>query len=432
MTLSLSGNTATFTAYAVDACSRSSETAMEEYTERFSGMAGMDISISPTSAGSASMSSMMESGNTASVTLVADSLALLEEGANMVADGMTQVPGVLKIDNEFSQSRMQGRLVINAQRAMASGMSQNSVAMQVYYLLSGMTATTIDYGDEQFDVVLEYPAGRYDDLIALMDHPLPTPSGGQVTLSDIADIEYTNTLPSISRQDGQFITTVTATTTKAATAAATDEIDAMLETMSLPAGVSQGITAMDKLSADETSGMAATMLTALFLVFLVMAIQFDSPRLSLMVMLCIPFSLAGSFGLLFLTGSPMSIMGMMGFLMLFGIVVNNGILLVDAINELRAHMPLEQALVQAGITRLRPILMTTLTTILSMVPLILSTDSGMGMMQEMGFIIIGGLLASTVLTIFLMPSFYLLIRRETLEGVKKPSLFRRKKTALPV
>lgn len=114
------------------------------------------------------------------------------------------------------------------------------------------------------------------------------------------------------------------------------------------------------------------MLTAVLLVFLVMAIQFDSPRLSVMVMLCIPFSLAGSFASIFLSGRPMSIMGVMGFLMLFGIVVNNGILLVDAISELRKNMPLEEALVQSGIIRLRPILMTTLTTVLSMVPLVVA------------------------------------------------------------
>ena len=172
---------------------------------------------------------------------------------------------------------------------------------------------------------------------------------------------------------------------------------------------------MDKMSNDEISNMSSTLLVAVFLVFLVMAVQFDSPRLSLMVMTCIPFSLAGSFVSIFLSGRPMSLMGIMGFLMLFGIVVNNGIYLVDAITELRKEMPLKDALIQAGCLRLRPILMTTLTTIVSMLPLIVGGNSGMAMMKEMSYIIVGGLAVSTILAMFLMPPFYLLMRREKFE-----------------
>ena len=111
----------------------------------------------------------------------------------------------------------------------------------------------------------------------------------------------------------------------------------------------------------------------------------------------------------------MSLMGIMGFLMLFGIVVNNGIYLVDAITELRKEMPLKDALIQAGCLRLRPILMTTLTTIVSMLPLIVGGNSGMAMMKEMAYIIVGGLAVSTILAMFLMPPFYLLMRREKFE-----------------
>ena len=160
-------------------------------------------------------------------------------------------------------------------------------------------------------------------------------------------------------------------------------------------------------------------LAGAFLVFLVMAIQFDSPRLSIMVMMCIPLSLIGCVGLVFLTGRPMSIVGLMGFLMLIGVAVNNGIYLVDGTDQLRQTMSLGEALVEAGTTRLRPILMTTLTTIISMVPMMFSTDSGMGMMKDMAYVMVGGLVASTILAMFLMPAFYLLIRRENLDGTKK-------------
>ncbi|MBQ9438159.1 MAG: efflux RND transporter permease subunit, partial [Lachnospiraceae bacterium] len=142
---------------------------------------------------------------------------------------------------------------------------------------------------------------------------------------------------------------------------------------------------------------------------LVMAMQFESPRFSLMVMTCIPFALIGSFGMLFLTGQSLSMVSLMGFLMLMGIVVNNGILFVDTANMLRKEMELEDALVKAASMRIRPILMTTLTTILSMIPMGMGIGENSQMMQGMALVIIGGLIASTALTLLVLPDFYLIM-----------------------
>jgi HAE1 family hydrophobic/amphiphilic exporter-1 len=150
-----------------------------------------------------------------------------------------------------------------------------------------------------------------------------------------------------------------------------------------------------------------------------MAMQFESPRFSAMVMVSIPFAMIGSFGLLYITGSTLSMVSLMGVLMLVGIVVNNGILYVDTANQLREEMPLEEALIQSGQLRLRPILMTTLTTILSMVPMSLGIGDGSVMMQGMALIIIGGLVTSTVLILLLMPTFYLLIDKRSRKEQKE-------------
>ena len=372
VTLSASENTATFTAYAVDGCKRSSEAAVEEYTNRFGSSPGMDLAVTPTS-GDSSMGAMMGGGNTKDVTLVADSLDILEQGADQVADAMGQVPGVIRVANGFDQSRVKGRLVVNSQKAQALGTTESAVAMQVYYLLNGMTATTLDnYGDSdsEYDVVLEYPEGKYDDITTLLDYPVATQSGRMITLRDIADVEYITTLPSITRQDGQYSVTVTATTTDTAKYTAASAIDSAVRGLTLPEGVTVGTGSLDSTTEEATQSVSTALLSAIFLVFLVMGIQFDSPKLSIMVMLCIPLSLVGSIGLMFLSGRPMSILGLMGFLMLVGIAVNNGIYLVDGTNQLRRTMPLGEALVEAGTTRLRPILMTTLTTIISMVPML--------------------------------------------------------------
>ena len=416
VTLSISGDSASFTAYAADNCGRSSEAAVEEYTNRFGNVPDMDVSVSPS--GAMDMSAMMSS-NSKDVVLLGDNLDSLREAAGQVEGVMTQVPGVIRIENPFDSSQSKGRIVIDSQKALAMGTSESAVAMQIYYLLDGLTATTVDYGDTEYDVILEYPEGKYDDITTLMDYPITTQTGQQVTLRDISTVEYITTLPTITRQDGQYSVTLTATTTDTAKYSAPEAIDAQVAGLTLPTDVTVGVGMMDQSTADGLSNMTTAILAGAFLVFLVMAIQFNSPRLSIMVMMCIPLSLIGSVGLVFLTGRPMSIVGLMGFLMLIGTAVNNGIYLVDGTNQLRQTMPLGEALVEAGTTRLRPILMTTLTTVISMVPMMFSSDSGMSMMKDMAYVMVGGLIASTILAMFLMPAFYLLIRRENLDGSKK-------------
>jgi HAE1 family hydrophobic/amphiphilic exporter-1 len=428
VTVSISGESAVLTAYSVDNCPRSSEKAVEEYVKRFDQLPGLDVTVDGLNKASG-FASLAATGNTVEITLTAEDLDSLQNGATAVEHMMAQVPGVLHIENPFNQSRVQGRLVIDPQKAMAAGMSQSAAAAQISYMLNGLTAATIDYGDKEYDVVLEYPEGKYDDISTLMNQPIDTGRGTWVTMGDIATIEYDTTLPSISRQDGKFIVTITATTTASAKSDASKAINAGFKTLELPDGVTQGQTMIDTMTEDETSQMGGTIATALFLVFLVMALQFNSPKLSLMVMLCIPFSLAGSFGFMFVTTGSISLLDLFGFLVLFGIVVNNGILLIDATHELRKTMPLGDALIQAGETRLRPILMTTMTTVISMIPLILSTDGGMSSVKGMGYVVIGGLVASTILTMFLMPPFYLLIRGESVDGTKRGRGKRKSMTA---
>ncbi|MCD8100925.1 MAG: efflux RND transporter permease subunit [Oscillospiraceae bacterium] len=425
--LQISDNTASFTAYAVDNCKRSSEEAVEFYTEQFGSTAGMDLTVSAYS--SSSMSSMISSGNEVEVLLEGDDLDNLQEAASMVESVMRETGGVINVTNEFNTSQVKGELIIDAQKALAAGTSQASLAAQVYYMLNGVTAATIEYDSTEYDVVIEYPEGKYEDVSALMDQPLLTNSGKYITLSDVATIEYSTSLPSIYRQDDKFTVTLTATTTAASLYTAEDAINAAVDELSFPEGVAVAQSSLQSMQSDSISSMAQALATGIFLVFLVMALQFSSPRLSLMVMITIPFSLIGSFLFLFLIGEPLSVTGLMGFLMLMGITVNNGIYLVDGTNQLRQTMPLGEALVEAGTTRLRPILMTTLTTIISMIPMIFNNDSGMSMMKDMGYIIIGGLVASTLLAMFMLPPFYLLIRRENLDGTKRGR--KGKKKSLP-
>ena len=428
VTLSISDDSASFTAYAVDHCNRSSEKATELYTTEFSNYPGMDVSVSLTSATSG-MSAMGSTGNTTTVMLLGDDMDALQQSAEQVRELMAQTSGVLRVENPFDQSRVKGHLEINPQRAQNAGISPATISMQVRYLLNGLTAATVDDGDQEYDIVLEYPKGKYEDVMSVMDYPIRTQTGKLVTLHDVADVTYDSTLPVLTRQDGQYSVTLTATTTDDAKYTAANAISAGAEALDFPAGVAVGEDARTSMQNDELSTMVSALLASLFLVFLVMAVQFNSVKMSIMVMICIPLCLIGSFALVFLTGRPMSMFGLMGFMMLIGISVNNGIYLVDGTTQLRQTMPLEQALIEAGTTRLRPILMTTLTTIISMIPMIFTTSPNLVMMKEMSYIVIGGLIASTVLAMFLVPPFYLLMRGERMDGSKRSPLFKEKKSA---
>ena len=130
---------------------------MEEYTSRFGNVPDMDVSVSPS--GALDMSAMMSS-NSKDVVLLGDNLDALREAAGQVEEVMTQVPGVIRIENPFDSSQSKGRIVIDSQKAMAMGTSESAVAMQIYYLLDGLTAATVDYGDTEYDVILDIPRGQ--------------------------------------------------------------------------------------------------------------------------------------------------------------------------------------------------------------------------------------------------------------------------------
>ncbi|MDE6213971.1 MAG: efflux RND transporter permease subunit [Lachnospiraceae bacterium] len=405
---SVSGDTATLTAYLADDCELSTNEVIEQYTRELSDLTNMDISIS---ASGASMTSMMSTG--IEIDLQGRDLDDLRETAKQVQDMLQKIPGVLQTSSDLAEASTQAKIVIDPLKSMAAGLPPVQVAGEMYNTLSGIEAAKLTRSGEEYSVRVEYPAGEYEGMNDLMNMTLSTPYGTQIPLSEIAAVEYQDAPVSLIRVDGIYQVAVTASTTEDARFTAQDAADAAMDQMVLPRGVSRATSMMDDMMIDEFKAIITAIFVAVFLIFLVMAMQFESPRFSAMVMMSIPFALIGSFGLLFVTGSTLSMVSLMGVLMLVGIVVNNGILYVDTANRLREEMDLEEALIQSGQLRLRPILMTTLTTILSMVPMSLGIGEGSVMMEGMAMVIIGGLIASTVLILLLMPTFYLIIDKRS-------------------
>lgn len=372
-------------------------------------MANMDITVSSTGS---SMSSMMSSYSY-EVDLQGRDIRVLRQVATDLQAELEQVDGVVKVENSLANSSTIAKVVVDPLKAMQYGLTPIQVGITLSNVLSGVSPLTITNAGSEYEVRLEYPKGLYDNLNKLMDMGLTTSFNTTVPLRDIAQIQYVESQETITRQDGLYQVSLTATLNSEKIFDAQEGIDERVAAAVFPEGVSPADSMMNSMMNEEFASLLEAILTAVFLVFLVMAMQFESPRFSIMVMLCIPFSLIGSFFLLFITRSTLSMVSMMGFLMLIGIVVNNGILFVDSTNMLKKEMPVDDALIETGVIRLRPILMTTLTTILSMVPMGLGLGGeNTRMMQGMALVIIGGLIASTLLTLILIPTFYLILDKE--------------------
>ena len=222
----------------------------------------------------------------------------------------------------------------------------------------------------------------------------------------MAEIYYKDSPSSISKTDKAYEITITADYTGGNVQAA---IDSEVVAPHLNSTITKGVNSRNRMMQEEFSALYQAIAVAAFLVFVVMAAQFESPKFSFMVMTTIPFSLIGSFGLLKMTGVSISMTSILGFLILVGTVVNNGILYVDTVNQYRMTMELKTALIEAGATRLRPIMMTSLTTILSMIPMALAVGDSGSTTQGLAIVNIGGLTVGVAVALFILPVYYALM-----------------------
>lgn len=333
---------------------------------------------------------------------------------------MEGVEGVVSVATSFSDGAPQAEIFVDPVRAGAVGLTPRQVIASVGTTVSGTEATTIRMDGRDYSVRVEYPEETYQSIADLSELMLTSGTGIQVPLLDIARVEYSNSPQQVMKYNNQFVATVTAQTLSQNAAKISRDVTTAVSGYTLPDGVSQFFGGSIETMNEELMAILGALGTAIFLVFMVMAIQFNSIGFSLMVMISVPFSLIGAFLGLLLTNCSINMTSMMGGVLLVGIVVNNAIVLIDYTGQLQEQgMMVKNALIKAGRTRLRPILMTTLTTILGMVPLAIGMGSNAEMMRGMAMVVIGGLTTSTLLTLILIPTFYLMFSKK---DAKNPNL----------
>jgi HAE1 family hydrophobic/amphiphilic exporter-1 len=231
--------------------------------------------------------------------------------------------------------------------------------------------------------------------------------GTGIRVRDLGKVVESSTLPQIDRQDRERIVSVSGTLYKRSLSKVVEDVEVILDQLDVPSGVQVEMSGTLEDQQEAFSELLLLLLIVSLLVYIVLASQFESLTYPFMIIMSIPFALTGSILLLALTGEPLGIMGFVGMIMLVGMVVKNAIVLIDYINLNRERgMSIITAVVHGGRSRLRPVLMTTFTTILGMIPLALGTGQGSEMWQTLGIAIIGGMTFSTVITLILIPALY--------------------------
>lgn len=348
------------------------------------------------------------------IDLVGSDYNVLKTVSATAKEHLAQMDGITTTSSTVSDGDPRAKIVVDPILSSAVGMTPYSVLTAASKKIAGVTAMEYQDGDTTYDVTVEFPADRYKNISDLYGLMIDTPSGSQVALTDVAQIVYEEGPTSISREDGDYIVTVSGTPTSGSDITSmTNQAVAMMQDIDLPTGVTLRAGGNMDMMQDEFSAIGYALLTAIFLVFAVMAIQFESLVFSLVVMIAIPFSLTGAFFGLAVTGGSISMTSLIGLVMLVGIVVNNAIVLIDYTNILRTQgMEVREAIVFSGRTRMRPILMSTLTTVMGLLPMALGIGGKVETMQGMAVVVIGGLTLSTVLTLVLIPTFYLMFDKE--------------------
>lgn len=393
---------------------KSTDEIVEEVRTMTKDIAGAEISVSASS----SMSSMMGGG--IEVEIYGDDMDKLQEISDQIKTQLQSVEGVREISSSLEQQDTQIALKVDKDKARQFGLTGSDVASQVRNTVQGYTATTLKADGEELDIRITYPDENTSGLSNIEDMSILTKTGN-IPLSAIAEISMDGVPSSISHNNQNRYVTVSAETYGKDSGSINSEVQKILEQLTIPDGYTVSLGGSNEMMNEVFGSIGLIIVLAVVLVYMAMAAQFESFLNPLIIMATIPLAFTGAILLLFLTGEPINMMALIACLVLVGIVVNNGIVLIDYITILRNRdgMELIEAVKTACPTRLRPILMTAMTTILGQFPIIFSNGTNSETLRAMGLVIAGGLTTSTFLTLVVVPLLYIYMERFTTSKLGK-------------
>jgi HAE1 family hydrophobic/amphiphilic exporter-1 len=349
------------------------------------------------------------------VNIRGDDIALLKKYAAQLKEKTARIPGIVDLEVTLEQDIPEYRLKVDRQRAVDTGVMSAQIARTVDALVGGKEVST--YEDEDGDAVnlrvrlpldLRQDPGQVEQLRLTVSRPGQAPA--LVPLGELVTYEMSTSPSEINRQDLSREVVISADLDGLPLGTAMSRVKEAVKDLKMAPGYQVVFSGEGEDMMESFGYMAEALILAVLFVYLILAAQFESFIDPLAIMLSLPLSLVGMDGLLFLTRDTVNIMSLIGLIMLMGLVTKNAILLVDYTKVLRSRgLPRREALITAGRTRLRPILMTTLAMIFGMLPLALALGTGAEMRAPMARAVIGGMITSTFLTLLVVPVVYSLL-----------------------
>lgn len=348
-------------------------------------------------------------GQAVEIELRGYDIDLADQLARHISEIMTQVPEISDIRLSRREGRPEQNLVIDREKISNLGLSVSQVAQVIQTNVGGSQAGVFREGGEEFPIVVRLQPEDRLSTLDLSNVPIRTESGRMLPVSSVIHTDQRRSPTDIERVDGQRVIYITANLKSgAALGDAVQKIQEKLSSFNLPKGFTLVFSGEFEEQQKAQTDFILSILMAVVLIYMVMAAQFERFIDPLIVMVSVPLAIIGVVPTLLLTGTTLNIQSLMGVVMLIGIVVNNAIVMVDYINLLRREqkMDINEAVIESGKRRLRPILMTTCTTVLGMLPLAFGTGAGGEIQAALARAVIGGLSVSTLITLLLIPAVY--------------------------
>lgn len=364
-------------------------------------------------------------GNNVEVQIFGQDLDSSMKVANILRDEISKIPGARDVIINRKNDQPTFKIYFDREKLTRLGLTSATVSNTLRNYITGYTASKYREEGSEYDVIVRLNDRARNDIELFKNLMISTPTGAKVSLSEIADIVEESTPPEIEHENKQRVITVSAKPENISLGELGASIQQLTRNIDLPSGVDINVGGRYEDQMESFRDLILLLFVSILLVYISMAAQFESLTMPLLIILSIPFALSGVILALLITGKTLSVNALLGGVMLIGIAVKNSIILVDFTNLLRDRgLRLHDAVVQAGRSRLRPILMTASTTFLGMLPMALSTGEGSELWAPIGIAVIGGLVFSTILSLIVVPTAYYTFIRS---GSRRKELMRMRK-----
>ncbi|MET3699130.1 HAE1 family hydrophobic/amphiphilic exporter-1 [Bacillus oleivorans] len=355
-----------------------------------------------------SMDEMMGmSSNQIHVNVYGNSIDEIKPVIEQLYDEINKVDQLENVESSISETFEEYTLAVNQEKLSQYGLTTGQVGMVLNPMAERPVLTTIEMDGKELNVYLEVSQQDYENIDDMLDIPLQSPLGIPVTVRDVVEVREGETSNTITRMDGRDYAQVSANIATDNVAEVSAKVQTIIDDMELPSGIEISMGGVTEDITESFTQLGIAMLAAIAIVYLVLVITFGGGLAPFAILFSLPFAVIGGVIALLIAGETLSISAMIGALMLIGIVVTNAIVLIDrVIHKENEGLSTREALLEAGTTRLRPILMTALATIGALIPLAIGAEGSGLISKGLGVTVIGGLTSSTLLTLIIVPVVY--------------------------